>query len=152
MCAYHSPSRFAVSCVLLLLYMPRHPPYALIHLITGPLSWLRVVQSSFQSLIRTVQRSTSNIFFWFLKSYNFSERSCLSICFLLFGFQRTITVWEIFRSLKTKQAYFLTNPTSLSIFLLRKEVIHPHVPVGIPCYDLTPIISPTFDGSLLLRG
>ena len=36
-------------------------------------------------------------------------------------------------------------------FLLRKEVIHPHVPVGIPCYDLTPIISPTFDGSLLFR-
>lgn len=35
------------------------------------------------------------------------------------------------------------------IFLLRKEVIHPHVLVGIPCYDLTPIISPTFDGSFL---
>ena len=34
------------------------------------------------------------------------------------------------------------------IFLLRKEVIHPHVLVGIPCYDLTPITSPTFDGSL----
>ena len=34
-------------------------------------------------------------------------------------------------------------------FLLRKEVIHPHVPVGIPCYDLTPVIGPTFDGSLL---
>ena len=34
-------------------------------------------------------------------------------------------------------------------FLLRKEVIHPHVPVGIPCYDLTPVIDPTFDGSLL---
>ena len=33
-------------------------------------------------------------------------------------------------------------------FLLRKEVIHPHVPVGIPCYDLTPVIDPTFDGSL----
>ena len=28
-------------------------------------------------------------------------------------------------------------------FLPRKEVIHPHLPVGIPCYDLTPIISPT---------
>ena len=37
----------------------------------------------------------------------------------------------------------------LYIFLLRKEVIHPHVPVGIPCYDLTPIIDPTFDGWLL---
>jgi hypothetical protein len=34
-------------------------------------------------------------------------------------------------------------------FLLRKEVIHPHVPVGIPCYDLTPIMNPTLDGSLL---
>ena len=33
--------------------------------------------------------------------------------------------------------------------LLRKEVIHPHVLVGIPCYDLTPIICPTLDGSLL---
>ena len=28
-------------------------------------------------------------------------------------------------------------------------MIHPHVPVGIPCYDLTPIIGPTLDGSLL---
>ena len=34
-------------------------------------------------------------------------------------------------------------------FLLRKEVIHPHVLVGIPCYDFTPIICPTLDGSLL---
>jgi hypothetical protein len=31
----------------------------------------------------------------------------------------------------------------LLVFLPRKEVIHPHVPVRIPCYDLTPIISPT---------
>ena len=33
------------------------------------------------------------------------------------------------------------------VLLLRKEVIHPHVLVGIPCYDLTPIINPTLDGS-----
>ena len=33
--------------------------------------------------------------------------------------------------------------------LPRKEVIHPHVPVGIPCYDFTPIISPALDSSLL---
>ena len=39
--------------------------------------------------------------------------------------------------------------TLLLYFLLRKEVIHPHVPVGIPCYDLTPVISSTFDGSFL---
>ena len=36
-------------------------------------------------------------------------------------------------------------------FLLRKEVIHPHVPVGIPCYDLTPVISSTLGASLLCR-
>ena len=36
-----------------------------------------------------------------------------------------------------------------SNFLLRKEVIHPHVLVGIPCYDLTPITDPTLDASLL---
>ena len=41
--------------------------------------------------------------------------------------------------------------TLLLYFLLRKEVIHPHVPVGIPCYDLTPVIDPTFDGSLPKR-
>ena len=37
----------------------------------------------------------------------------------------------------------------LVLYLLRKEVIHPHVPVGIPCYDLTPIIGPALDSSLL---
>ena len=31
--------------------------------------------------------------------------------------------------------------------LLRKEVIQPHLPVRLPCYDLVPIASPTFDGS-----
>ena len=35
------------------------------------------------------------------------------------------------------------------VFLHRKEVIHPHVPVGIPCYDFTPVADPTFDGPLL---
>ena len=33
-------------------------------------------------------------------------------------------------------------------FLLRKEVIQPHLPVRLPCYDFVPIASPTFDGSL----
>ena len=32
--------------------------------------------------------------------------------------------------------------------LLRKEVIHPHLPVGIPCYDFTPVTSPALGASL----
>ena len=34
------------------------------------------------------------------------------------------------------------------LMLLRKEVIQPHLPVRLPCYDLVPITSPTFDSSL----
>ncbi len=36
--------------------------------------------------------------------------------------------------------------------LLRKEVIQPHLPVRLPCYDFVPIASPTFDHSLPRRG
>ena len=40
------------------------------------------------------------------------------------------------------------NPLCIPV-LLRKEVIQPHLPIRLPCYDFTPIIYPTFDGSLL---
>ena len=33
--------------------------------------------------------------------------------------------------------------------LLRKEVIQPHLPIRLPCYDFTPIIRPTFGRALL---
>src|SRR5690606_24949783 len=33
--------------------------------------------------------------------------------------------------------------------LLRKEVIQPHLPIRLPCYDFTLIINPTFGGVLL---
>ena len=32
--------------------------------------------------------------------------------------------------------------------LLRKEVIQPHLPVRLPCYDLVLITNPTLDSSL----
>src|ERR687890_674955 len=32
--------------------------------------------------------------------------------------------------------------------LPRKEVIQPHLPVRLPCYDFVPITDPTFDGCL----
>ena len=32
--------------------------------------------------------------------------------------------------------------------LLRKEVIQPQVPLRLPCYDFTPVISHTIGGSL----
>ena len=42
----------------------------------------------------------------------------------------------------------LTN----TVRLLRKEVIQPHLPVRLPCYDFVPIASPTFDNSLPQAG
>ena len=36
------------------------------------------------------------------------------------------------------------NRKLLPLNLLRKEVIQPHLPIRLPCYDFTPIIEPTF--------
>ncbi len=35
------------------------------------------------------------------------------------------------------------------LLFLRKEVIQPHLPIRLPCYDFTPVISPAFGSSLL---
>ena len=32
-------------------------------------------------------------------------------------------------------------------FFLRKEVIQPHLPIRLPCYDFTPVTRPAFGGS-----
>ncbi len=36
----------------------------------------------------------------------------------------------------------------LGVCLPRKEVIQPHLPIRLPCYDFTPIIDFTLDGWL----
>ena len=36
-----------------------------------------------------------------------------------------------------------------SRFLPRKEVIQPHLPIRLPCYDFTPVIGPAFGSSFL---
>ena len=47
-----------------------------------------------------------------------------------------------FLALTSKQQF---NP----YFFLRKEVIQPHLPIRLPCYDFTPVIRPAFDSSFL---
>ena len=39
-----------------------------------------------------------------------------------------------------------TPPRGQDSDLPRKEVIQPHLPVRLPCYDFVPITNPTFDG------
>ena len=37
----------------------------------------------------------------------------------------------------------------LTTVLPRKEVIQPHLPIRLPCYDFTPVIGPAFGSSSL---
>ena len=57
------------------------------------------------------------------------------------------------RAFKIKQ-HLSTNPCADTVSLrktglLRKEVIQPHLPIRLPCYDFTPITDSTFGGGLL---
>ncbi len=43
------------------------------------------------------------------------------------------------------------QPLLLLASSLRKEVIQPHLPIRLPCYDFTPVIDPAFGSSLPCR-
>ncbi len=54
------------------------------------------------------------------------------------------------RPLQTTGLLTAHTPPCCGMFfvaLLRKEVIQPHLPVRLPCYDFVPIADPTFDSS-----
>ena len=50
-----------------------------------------------------------------------------------------------------KDMLSLTTEQQNNLYLsfLRKEVIQPHLPIRLPCYDFTPVTGSTFDSSLL---
>ncbi len=49
------------------------------------------------------------------------------------------------------QRFFFSATFSFLGLHPRKEVIQPPLPIRLPCYDFTPVIDLTFDGSLLCR-
>ena len=56
-----------------------------------------------------------------------------------------------------QRAWSVTGPVRLSVLSLlgclpRKEVIQPHLPVRLPCYDFTPLTLHTFGASPLSVG
>ena len=44
-------------------------------------------------------------------------------------------------------AFFFSATFSFLGLHLRKEVIQPHLPIRLPCYDFTPVIGPAFGSS-----
>ena len=120
--------------------MARHPPYALPYLISG---------SHFLVFFRDVLKKT--VITVSVSSYNFYviDLFCYVFSFDVVQFSKIDP--EVSKQIPQNQTEYLQVQNlffTYTLFLLRKEVIHPHVPVGIPCYDLTPVIDPTFDGSL----
>ena len=73
------------------------------------------------------------------------------------GFQSLIVILEnstVYKTLTSSSVLvgliqLLSQPT---YNFLRKEVIQPHLPIRLPCYDFTPVIGPAFGSSLLTVG
>ena len=136
------PQLFAAYRVLLRLIWPRHPPYALTYLTFS---------------------------FWYFRTHLLCLSFFGSLSFTLF-IKRGITYSILFYAvvkvrlryhikkwpLKTKQCNVhvpkcrpkddCRHPAGSCVCLPRKEVIQPHLPIRLPCYDFTPIIGPTLDG------
>ena len=71
----------------------------------------------------------------------------MGFCFI-FTLKRSFKIEQ--RTQKTSLSRLTTNIVFLLVSILhRKEVIQPHLPIRLPCYDLTPIIEPTFGHCLL---
>ena len=128
----NSSQLFAGSHVLLRHIVPRHSPNALYFLVFCVCNVFLSCSCFFLSTFFSIRKNFpypvfKDLFSSFLRAFFISQN-------------QTDYFFSSFLAQVLFFVYFL--------LLLRKEVIHPHVPVGIPCYDLTPIISSTLGTSL----
>ena len=83
------------------------------------------------------------------------RRRCLSKLLTRGGTESLNPCWVVSTDAPVHQQVCVVLPDQTDVdhrqtkTLLRKEVIQPHLPVRLPCYDFTPVTNPTFDGSLL---
>ena len=139
-----STQLIAACHVLHRLPVPRHPPYALSILMVH---WIALC--SFQRPDATLSRA----------------QVCLSsraqgpenwIAVTRFGWNPPPLDWSNYPRARTHGGELRLEPPTQSVcgfrsvacchanLLPRKEVIQPHLQVRLPCYDFTPIASPTF--------
>ena len=71
----------------------------------------------------------------------------------MFGMGTGVAPWRI-GTRCFLDIFFFDIRTEMQPLLLffRKEVIQPHLPIRLPCYDFTPVIRPAFGSSLLPVG
>ena len=155
-----SPRHIAASHVLHRLSMPRHPPCALKHLHTHKNQRRNYTFQRTRDRCRQRIRLDARNHYPILKHHTPPPRwgditrtgrvlsqgpiVCLAIICCCAPGSHPLQV-------RTPHG---SHPTNWGVFvvLLRKEVIQPHLPVRLPCYDFVPIAESTFDSSLPRRG
>jgi hypothetical protein len=130
-----SPGLIAAAHVLLRLLAPRHPPCALVLLIEeNPC----VVAMEFSRCARDGARRKTHAPEG--RSLKTQQRLVAEVDVVLGEpAHRTAPKGDI-----DGTSAYRSNGSGIP----RKEVIQPQLPLRLPCYDFTPIIDPTFDGSL----
>src|SRR5947209_13797551 len=134
------PERFAGLLVLLRPSVPRHPPRTLCSLFVvsfsaSVCSTAKMKKKEIQ-LFRCRLSGVLTTGEWKTGGHHKGGPCCES---------RSASTWEwvTFSTCTSISMKVLMSPK-----LPRKEVIQPHLPVRLPCYDFTPITDPTLDACL----
>ena len=138
-----SPRLIAAVHVLLRLLVPRHPPCALTILtVSSTQAEACVGRIPFEPPLRAAQ---------YLALVQFSSSAEVGRRVLpAGGLSKLSSAWRRHKAAVPPHGAIRgaeVRSTSREC-LPRKEVIQPQLPLRLPCYDFTPITSPTFDGSL----
>ena len=143
-----SPGLIAAAHVLLRLLAPRHPPCALSLLIVKNSYYccygvFKVRASSMPAQRENAGHAALEGTAAGLSKLNSERTSHVEV---------DVDLGEPDRTDDSRRARKSSNGPSShrskSSGIPRKEVIQPQLPLRLPCYDFTPIIDPTFDGSL----
>ena len=133
-----SPALIAAAHVLHRLLAPRHPPCALVLLIEKNTLCVAMEFSRCSGPTTPIEKTALQDGLSKLSSdcllrgrHNSRRPGCSDVI-----------------ALKERQHQRARSHRSNCSGIPRKEVIQPQLPLRLPCYDFTPIINPTFDGSL----
>ena len=147
-----SPGLIAAAHVLHRLLAPRHPPCALVLLISKNTLCCRYgvfkVHAGRRPAIREEPRTAVKRYWHGLSKLNSVRSTYIEVDVISRRTQspdedlsREIDINE---QLVHELGAYRDNCPGIP----RKEVIQPQLPLRLPCYDFTPIINPTFDGCL----
>ena len=113
-----------------------------------------------------VQSTSDTLHYFECRKFHKAQNALCTLHSALLGHSKLYSVidsCQILDKVKSRRLFFhtcylflvtcyLTTVHVSTSNILRKEVIQPHLPIRLPCYDFTPIIDPTFGCCLLAVG